>query len=562
MDVRLPSGQIIRGVPDGMSRSDLRMKLLKNGINPDAPAPAVSPTDGMSGTQLAAAGLGKAAVDTGVGLKQIGMALADQIPGVDFSQERAALEGDVTESRNRDRPLMQTGAGMLGNVAGNVALALAPGGAVLRAGKAVGSARTVNAGRALINPATFKGAAAQGAVLSGVQPVAEDESRVFNAAAGGVLGATGLGVVRGAGKLVSGVGTSLNPQQAEVVRRAQAAGLGLTPGEVTGSRAIKIAEASLGSTPGGAAVYQRGAVATQQRVNEIAGEAIGRPGVKVITREVLDDVAEELGQKYDAVRAVKRIDLDKRFAVRLRQIMNDQTSRSEALQDAKTKELVLSYLDTAKGVGIIDGKRFIADVKALRKQAQDAFRAGNSDLGHAKKQLAEALEETAERSLKKQNLGNVLDDFRGARQKYSKLLTIESAHDEATGNVSAAKLGTALRRQSPKKFGTRGDDLETVGMYGQAFKPFQSSGTAERALLAGSLVGGSVLGDDPTDPLKAAGAAYAIPAAAALALNNPVARNYLLRGVPGLRQIPNNALSQALRPAAVIAPNALALTRD
>lgn len=555
MDVRLPSGQIIRGVPDGTSRSELRMRLLKNGINPDAPAPAVDPTEGMIGLEKFSAGVGKAIVDTGRGLQQL-TGLGDQ----------EALSQKIAEERELTAPLMDTGAGMAGNIGGNVAMALAPGGALVRAGKAMNSARVAAAGRQILNPTTLRGAAVQGAAISGAQPVVEGESRGMNAALGAGLSAGGLGLVRGAGALVSGVGTKLNPQQAEVARRASEVGLELSPGEATGSRALRIAEAGLGSTPGGAAVFQRGAISRQQRINEIAGEAIGRPGQPAITREVLDDVADELGQKYDALRGVKRIELDKRFAVDMRRLKNEQTSRSAQLQDAATNKLIDDYRESATGAAVIDGRRLVSDIKALRKQARDAFRSGNSDLGQAKRQIAEALENNAERSLRKQGASDVLDNFRQARERFSKLFAVEAAHDEATGNVSAAKLGTALRRQSPKKFGTRGDDLETVGLYGQAFKPFQSSGTAERLstplLLGGGYLGGMAFGDDPTDPAKAAAAAYLLPGGAALALNNPVARNYLLRGIPGLREIPRNALSRAARPAAIAAPNALLMTRD
>lgn len=67
-----------------------------------------SPTKGMSGTDLLRAGSGKAVADTGRGISQA------------FGGTSRA---EVSESRKRDAPLMQTGAGVAGNIAGNVAMA-------------------------------------------------------------------------------------------------------------------------------------------------------------------------------------------------------------------------------------------------------------------------------------------------------------------------------------------------------------------------------------------------------------------------------------------------------
>jgi len=113
-----------------------------------------SPTEGMSGTEKFFAGMGKGFTDVGRGVGQL-MGLV--------SKE------DVDAARQRDQALMQTGAGVAGNVAGNVAATLPtafiPG---------------VN---------TVTGGAAVGAALGGLQPVGTDESRLSNMAMGGAAGA-------------------------------------------------------------------------------------------------------------------------------------------------------------------------------------------------------------------------------------------------------------------------------------------------------------------------------------------------------------------------------------
>lgn len=113
-----------------------------------------APTVGMSGTERFLAGAGKAFSDIGRGVGQIAGLVSRE---------------DVDEAKKRDEALMQTGAGMAGNVAGNVAAmvptAFIPG---------------VN---------TVTGGAALGATLGALQPVGTNDSRLQNAALSGVAGA-------------------------------------------------------------------------------------------------------------------------------------------------------------------------------------------------------------------------------------------------------------------------------------------------------------------------------------------------------------------------------------
>ena len=69
----------------------------------------MDPTADMNGLQKFGAGMGKAFVDLGRGVGQIAGLVSRE---------------DVAESRERDAPLMKTGAGMAGNITGNVSAAL------------------------------------------------------------------------------------------------------------------------------------------------------------------------------------------------------------------------------------------------------------------------------------------------------------------------------------------------------------------------------------------------------------------------------------------------------
>lgn len=125
------------------------------------------PTEGMTGTDKFLAGMGKAFYDVGRGAGQL-VGMVDK--------------KDVDEAKRLDAPLMKTGAGMAGNIAGNVAAAVPTA--------------------FLPGAASIPGAALSGAAFGALQPVGEGESRIQNTALGGALGG---GSVAAGRALVAGV---------------------------------------------------------------------------------------------------------------------------------------------------------------------------------------------------------------------------------------------------------------------------------------------------------------------------------------------------------------------
>lgn len=159
-------GHGVTEFPDSMTDTQIVAAIQRNAPAraPAMPTPQTDPTDGMTGFQKFAAGAGKAIYDTGRG---IGNIVTDIAPGA--AKYGFATRADTDAANRLDAPLMNTGAGMAGNVVGNVAvsapLALVPG---------------VN---------TIAGGAAAGALLGAAAPVGSNDSRGINAATGGVIGA-------------------------------------------------------------------------------------------------------------------------------------------------------------------------------------------------------------------------------------------------------------------------------------------------------------------------------------------------------------------------------------
>ena len=169
---------------------------------PTAVETPISPVDGMSRLQQYAAGLGKSFVDSAHGGRQF---LTEMVArpfsavgsiygamGSDRAQsglnaparEAARLRAEETERQKLDAPLMQTGAGLAGNVTGTAAQLVLPG----IAGRGSPILRSA------LMPRSVTGNAAQGAVLGMMQPVGTDDSRTQNAILGGGAGGVGAAI--------------------------------------------------------------------------------------------------------------------------------------------------------------------------------------------------------------------------------------------------------------------------------------------------------------------------------------------------------------------------------
>lgn len=164
----------------------------------------LDPTSGMGEGEKFAAGVGKAVVDAGRGAQQLGKEILHysrlNYDPQGVAQQRAAID----ESRRLDRALMNTGAGMVGDISGNITMSLLPGLGARALGQVANAPSLVNAGTSYLAPKTLLGSFGIGASQSLLQPVGENESRVLNAGVGGEisLGANLLG--RGISSLYQG----------------------------------------------------------------------------------------------------------------------------------------------------------------------------------------------------------------------------------------------------------------------------------------------------------------------------------------------------------------------
>lgn len=402
----------------------------------------VDPTEGMSGTQKFLAGAGKAFVDVGRGVGQL-VGLTSQ--------------SEINEAKVLDAPLMKTGAGIAGNVAGNVASFLPT--------------------LAIPGANTLTGAALVGAGMGAIQPVASDDSRLVNTVMGGGGGLVGQGVANAVGRAVRPVQSSLPPQLSSLAGKAEDLGIPLTVAQRTGSRPLAITESVLENLPFTADTQLAGKAAQRSAFNRAALQTIGENS-DVASPEVLNAARTRISQTFQDLSARNVVGLDDQFLSALAKVDESRT----VFSSPKIQETVEKAMELASK-GKITGREYQKVRSSLGKQANSAFNT-DAELGQALKSIKGALDEAATRSISEADK----DAWGVARQQWQALKVIEKASaptsaDAVAGNVSPAKLAAALNTIDKNfKFGTGQQQLGDVARIGQAFIKDQvpNSGTAQR----------------------------------------------------------------------------------
>jgi hypothetical protein len=383
------------------------------------------------------AGTGKAFVDIGRGVKQrLGM----------------MSEQEVADARKVDAPLMQTGAGVAGNLAGTVA--------------ALGPTMMVPGANSVA------GAAAIGGISGALQPTAQGESAVKNAVTGAALGG---GAQHGVGKLAGmaerhlasktaseAARQSQNSVRDSTLRASQDAGYAIPPSQADGGLLARIAEGVSGKFK----TNQAAAIKNQNVTDRLARQALGLAEDQPITREALQEVRNRAFQQgYEPIMGAGAIKPDRAYEAALNRITADFQGAAKSFPNAVKNE-VASFVDNLR-VPEFDAGDAVKMVRILREEAGSAYAKGDKALGKANRAAADAIEDQIERAL--QGAGkegaDMLKSFRDARTLMAKSHNVEKAIVEAGGHVNAKVLGAALQRGKPLS-----GELKTIGAFANNFK--------------------------------------------------------------------------------------------
>lgn len=211
-----------------------------------------------------AAGAGKAVSDLGLFGRQVGTLVGNTL-GVTSDEDVDRVMAEAADRKQRDKDLMSTGAGLAGNIAGNVGMMVAGGtalkgagalasrtgqalsetGTAARAGKALQSAGQAaqTAGKAVVMPSTMKSAVAVGAAAGAAQPFEGAFDALGNAVIGGAAGAAGQALATGIGKAITFAANKIKGGAAlnEAVEAA-AKEAGIDPDALTEPQRVRFAE--------------------------------------------------------------------------------------------------------------------------------------------------------------------------------------------------------------------------------------------------------------------------------------------------------------------------------
>lgn len=424
---------------------------------------ASSPTDGNSGFQNFAAGVGSKFVDLGLGAKQRmdeGAAYLEKtLGGPDSLIGRAGkslgmptaadakqkTQAAVIEKREIDKPLNKTTGGKIGGVAGAVVPAVAasflPGGQTLMAslltGGGLGALETTVPGESLIKNTLVGGAG--------------------GAAGYGLSKAVGMGInklaERGASKAAANVLVDAN------TKLAREAGYSIPVSQSNPSSLIaNTLDIAAGGRP---KMAQAASLKNQPVTNRLAAKAIGLPEDMPITLEALDEVRKAAYKTgYTPITSAGTITPGAAYTSALDDIVKTTKSASNSFPKA-VKNDIPALVDGIR-VNQFDAGDAIEMTRVLRGQADVAYRAGDNALGKANKKAAQALEDAIDDHLSANGATETLKNFRDARKLMAKTFTVEKALNGETGDISAAKLAAELTKGKPLS-----DELLTIAKMGK-----------------------------------------------------------------------------------------------
>lgn len=482
------------------------------------------PTAEMSTGEKMLAGAGKAFNDLKLGVRQL-------------AGDKSA-NSDVAEARNLEKPLMNTKAGIAGNIGGNIA-ALAPTAFIPGAN-------------------TYTGAAAIGGLAGLLTPTTQDESKLQNTLMGAAAGAAGKGIGDAVGRVIRPVQPKLAPGAETLVNEATSEGIPLRASQVTGSKPLAITESVLENLP----FTSKEQLAQKAAQKEAFNRAVlSRAGIEAnqATPEVLAAQKAALGSQFEDIASKNAIDFNKGGVTTKLADIADEASRRLSHPGPITNT-VDDILKDVKPNGLLDGTKYQGWRETLRRMSN-----GNDTQAH----YASQIKKTLDQAFNSQISGADAKAWSEASRQYGNLKTILKAMggpglETGVSNISPAQLSSAVTNTVGREGKALGrGDLNTLSKVGRAFisENLPDSGTAQRQfyqnLLTGNVAGaipGAAIGyheNGPEGAVMGAGIGAATmlagPKLAQALLNSKAGQAYMTKGLLPLTPAYRQLLSQALR---------------
>ncbi len=489
------------------------------------------------------AGMGQGAVSLGRGAKQIIDApaqwLESKFPGISkwsqtslgmpsAAQSAAQTNTDVSEAKTLDEPLLETKAGLAGSIGGNIAPTMLGAGGLAAAGSGVG--------RVLLNPTTYKAAAAAGALQGALQPVTEDESRMANTAIGTVAGMGGNAAVKVVGRIAQPVAQIASAAHDKAVSVLEAAGVPLDAAQRTGSAFLNKLRSSFSDNPFTAGA-QADLISSQKGAfNKAVLGTIGEDSAAA-TPEVMGRAADRINGVFKDVLERNNVAVNDSTLARLGSV------QQRALEEEKKPVSALAnrFMDAVGDDGTVPGQIAYGVKKDLDRLASSS----DSTLAFHAKQLRSTIMDAINGSLNDADRAA----FAEARGQFANMKKIEGTIDrEGSGDISPAKLANVFAQKQNRNtsiYGRGPQELFDLAQAGNMLLPDKTpnSGSVARGIMQATLplvIGGAEgyrasqgEGGALEHGLGTMAAAFAAPRAAQAIMNNPATARYLSQGIRG-----------------------------
>jgi hypothetical protein len=425
----------------------------RTGFDPYGDAKGSDPTSGMSGADKFVAGLGKSFVDTGRGVAQLVGA-----------RSSAQADADATQ----DAPLMR-GAGLAGDVVGQIAQMAVPVGGEAKAASLLGRAAPIVAG------------AAKAAAFQGLQPLQTGQNRAVGMLEAGGAGAAGAALGKAAAAAKTGLTPLLDPVAQRLAQKATSLGMRLSPGQLSDNPLVRTAASQLERLPFSGATARN--KANQEILNEAVGSTFGANAPK-ITPDVFASAKDRLGKGFDTLTARNNLRLDSQAVSHINNIMDEANRLSGS--GKIVKGWVQELLSKSDANGDIPGKAY----QSVDSRIGKAIKQGGEP-AHYLGQLRDTIRAAMDGSI---SAGD-RKAWQALRQQWANLKTVEPLVAKSpTGDVSAAGLMgrvTADKAGKARMATGKGGQLGELARLGQRFlKDAPNSGTADRLLVNGAVAGG------------------------------------------------------------------------
>lgn len=454
MDIELPNGAIIQGIPDGTNKNDIMRKAISAGLAKKSDFAGEVPDyykqtaqdDSILDNTLA--GIGGGMMSLYHGTKQaLG---ADNQAEID--EHRKAMEG-----------LRSTGGGFVGDIAG----------------QAVPMAATL----AIPGANTYTGAALLGGLTGTAQPTLEGESRLANAAIGATGGIAGKFGGDKLGRMLAGnPEAGLNASKQAALNVGTKLGFKQTPGHASGSKGLQRLEAQLESNPFTSRSFDSIKDHNQTTLNRIAAKTMGESS-DTLDAQVLGTIKSKAGTVYDKVanntpRAIDQDDVINKLVV----IADEYENMLPG--DLLDQKLVGEFFKlTEKGQAT--GRQLQHLSSRLGRTAKNNMTtaSGDREVGKALFDFKEVVDDHLAQGLS----DDLAAEFTKARGNYRTLMQMTSRNNivnPSDGNVHPVALANYLQKNDKNGFlfGKNQSDLYNAARFGQAFKPIVGdSGTATRS---------------------------------------------------------------------------------